>query len=313
MTRTLSDRFTPSGLPGETFLAGSSRVMQDLRAALRSAAQVDFRIRIEGESGTGKGLAARLLHRWSPRARGPFHRQSLATLPPGLEHGQLFGWGRGAFTGAVGEMPSVLELAYGGTLFLDEIACGSTIVQRALLQLLEDPDVVRAGETRARRIDVRFLFATNANLELEVAAGRFRVDLLFRMGMLVIRLPRLRDHIEDLPELVHVLLPLIASRGRTSVCIPSKEEMKLLEGYSWPGNVRELEAVLAYYLTLHHLPEWVNTAGLSERERIELALKRTGDNKRKAARELGMAPGTLYRRLEAPSAGRDTQDPGKGD
>jgi DNA-binding NtrC family response regulator len=223
--------------PQVLMLAGSSPTMQAVRDQLRQVAAVDFRVRIEGPSGSGKGVAARLIHAWSRRTAGPFHRQSLATIPLGLEHGRLFGWAKGAFTGAVAELPGVLEAAYGGTLFLDEIACGSRTVQEALLQLLEDRDVLRLGERRSRTLDIRFLFATNVDLVAEVEAGRFRRDLLPRMGGLVVRMPALADHLEDVPELVDALLPRVAAAGGCPVRALRAAHMEALQSHSWPENV----------------------------------------------------------------------------
>jgi DNA-binding NtrC family response regulator len=269
--------------------------MQAVRAQLKRAAEVDFRVRIEGPTGSGKGVAARLIHTWSRRAAGPFHRQSLGTIPTGLEHGRLFGWAKGAFTGAVGEIPGVLEAAYGGTLFLDEIACGSRTVQEALLQLLEDSEVLRLGERRGRTVDVRFLFATNADLEAEVSAERFRPDLLMRMGVLVIRMPALADHLDDLPELVAARLPAVAAMGRCPVRELGMSELDALRSHSWPANVRELENVLAYYLTNGQLP---SLGVRSEPELLRQALTRHGWNKSRAGRDLGISRKAVHQRIQ---------------
>jgi DNA-binding NtrC family response regulator len=155
----------PSGL------VGRSVVMEAVRKQLTELAASPWHGRIEGPRGSGKGLAARLVHAGSPRASRPFVRQSMSTLPPGLELARLCGWSRGAFTGAVADVPGVMEDANGGTLFLDEIAWSRKRVRGALLQLLEDAEVWRIGERRARKVDVRFLFGTNADLEAEAAAG----------------------------------------------------------------------------------------------------------------------------------------------
>jgi DNA-binding NtrC family response regulator len=287
MLSQLSRRQLPDlSYPQVLMLAGSSPIMQAVRDQLRQVAAVDFRVRIEGPSGSGKGVAARLIHAWSRRTAGPFHRQSLATIPPGLEHGRLFGWAKGAFTGAVAGLPGVLEAAYGGTLFLDEIACGSRIVQEALLQLLEDRDVLRLGERRSRTLDIRFLFATNVDLVVEVEAGRFRPDLLPRMGGLVVRMPALADHLEDVPELVDALLPRVAAAGGCPVRALSATDMEALQSHSWPGNVRELENVMAFFLTFGHLPP---LSGMSEAEELRRALARHGWNKSRTGRELGIS------------------------
>ena len=279
-------------------LTGRSLVMEVAREQLRALAAVPWHGRIEGPRGAGKHLAAGLVHSLSRRVSRPFVRQSMSALVRGLEFGRLFGWSRGGFTGAVRDVPGVLEEANQGTLFLDEIAWARRRVQGALLQLLEDGEVVRIGERRARKLDVRFLFGTNVDLDAEAATGRFPADLLDRMGALVVRMPALKDHIEDLPELVDTILPSLAAEIGIPPRAIAPADVDRLMAYSWPGNVRQLQNALKVYLTVNAWPPVLSGAELGEREVLLRALADARGNKRKVARRFGVTPRTLYRRLE---------------
>jgi DNA-binding NtrC family response regulator len=271
--------------------------MRAVRARLQAFAAVPWAVRIEGPTGSGKGLAAEYLHRVSRRADGPFVRQSVTLLLRGLELAHLVGWTRGAFTGAVADHPGVFERAHGGTLFLDEIACANGDVQAALLQLVEDGEVERFGETRPRRVDVRLVFATNADLEGEVARERFRHDLYPRLGSLVVRMPALKDHAEDIPEIAAVVLARRAAEAGVAVPRLSAGDMGRLQAYHWPANVRELDNALRFLLVAGELPEPLGRAPTDWRAQLDETLGRHGGNKTAAARRLGVSVRTVHRAL----------------
>lgn len=203
-------------------LIGSTRRMREVREQLRSLAPVPWPVRIEGPSGSGKSVAARLLHEWSPLASGPFVSCNVGMIASGLEIGELVGHARGAITGAVSDRVGVFEAAHGGTLFLDEIGTASPTVQRALLQLIEEGSVRRLGEHRERQVRVRLVFATNADLEAAVLAGDFRVDLLHRLGLLIVKMPSLARHREDIPALANEILAEKALEKCSSLGVGAK-------------------------------------------------------------------------------------------
>ena len=176
--------------PGPLLL-GQSAMMQSVKATIARLAAFPWPVRIEGASGTGKGIAARMLHALSPRASRPFVRCNLNMIPDGREHAELVGWVRGAFTGAVSDHAGDFEAAHSGVVFLDELAAATSRVQAALLQLVDEGFVRRIGDHRVRCVDVRVVAATNAHLEAEVATARFREDLFFRLDRHVVRLPAL--------------------------------------------------------------------------------------------------------------------------
>jgi DNA-binding NtrC family response regulator len=279
--------------------------MRAVRERLRALAQVPWPVRIEGPTGSGKGLAARVLHRASPRAAGPFVAQSLTLLSPGLELARLVGWVRGAFTGSAGESPGAFESAHGGTLFLDEIACAGTEVQAALLQLLEDGEVRRLGEPRSRRLDVRLVFATNTNLERAVTRGHFREDLYHRLGSLVVQMPALKDHPEDIPEIAAAMLARRAAEAGMEPPRLTPHDLARLLAFDWPGNVRELENALLHLLAVGALPDSLAVPPAGWRARLEESLLRHGGNKAAVARQLGISRKSLYKAL----ASRATDDP----
>jgi DNA-binding NtrC family response regulator len=291
--------------PGDTaswdasaLLVGHSALMCGVRDRLHELAPLPWPVRIEGPTGSGKGLAARVLHELSPRAQGPFIRQSVTTLAQGVEFGRLFGWSRGGFTGAARDTPGAAESAHGGTLFLDEIDSAGPYVQGGLLQLLEDGEVLRIGEQRPRKLDVRFVFATKVDLEAAVAAGTFRGDLFYRLGSLVVSLPALRDRLEDIPELAAVILARLAGElGRPAPRL-SDPDLDQLCRYSWPGNVRQLESAMRSYLASGVLADAV-AGGRAEVERVREALERHAWNKTRAARALGIARQTLHAKIRA--------------
>ncbi|HVY39536.1 MAG TPA: sigma-54 dependent transcriptional regulator [Polyangia bacterium] len=309
-------------------IVGKSPVMLDVYKLVARVAGSTATVLVEGESGTGKELVARSIHTHSPRAAAPFVPVNCTALTESLLESELFGHARGAFTGAVAAKRGLFETASGGTLFLDEIGDMGPKMQAQLLRTLQDGEVRPVGGTESIRVDVRLVCATNKDLEDEVKAGRFREDLYFRINVVTVHLPPLRDRREDIPSLVAHFLSKTARRERREVAAMSQEALRLLTAYSWPGNVRELEnaieravAVAKGIVLPSDLPPEVGgsasagvaaggsgadggiiadrpTLGELERRYIQLVLGECGGNKKKAAEKLGIDRRTLYRALE---------------
>jgi Nif-specific regulatory protein len=225
-------------------LIGRSRVISDLKQTLEKVAQSSSTVLVRGESGTGKGLVARIIHAASPRRQAPFVHFNCAALPETLVESELFGHEKGSFTGAIGTKPGRFELAHQGTIFLDEIGKVSPAVQAKLLRVVEEKEFERVGGTRTMRADVRILAATNLDLEAAITRNEFREDLFYRLNIIPIVLPPLRERRDDIPYLVqHFLAKISRDQGR-----PPKEldpaVLGLFAAYAWPGNVRELEAAI---------------------------------------------------------------------
>ncbi|MCC6749735.1 MAG: sigma 54-interacting transcriptional regulator [Deltaproteobacteria bacterium] len=222
-------------------LLGHGEAMRQVFAILERVAPTEATVLLEGESGTGKELAARALHELSPRKTGPFIALDCGAIPPALIESELFGHAKGAFTGAAHAKAGPFEEAEGGTVFLDELGELPLELQPKLLRVLESRTVRRVGESQVRAIDARFVAATNRNLSQEVEAGRFRQDLFFRLSVIRVRLPALRERREEIPRLVaHFLAQLGHDPAQP---IPSSM-MELLSAHAWPGNVRELRNVV---------------------------------------------------------------------
>jgi two-component system nitrogen regulation response regulator NtrX len=231
-------------LGSDAALVGSSPPMQRLRDAIARVAPIPSPVLVEGESGTGKELVARAVHRQSG-LRGPFLALNCAALPQDLVESELFGHERGAFTGAVTLRRGAFESAAGGTLFLDEIGELPLAAQAKLLRVLEQREVTRVGGTRTIAVDARVVAATNRDLEAEVAAGRFRQDLLYRLNVHVLPVPPLRDRLSDIPELVHALLAATCARFRMRPRTLRGDAVECLMQHDWrANNVRELRNVL---------------------------------------------------------------------
>ncbi|HYM62779.1 MAG TPA: sigma-54 dependent transcriptional regulator [Thermoanaerobaculia bacterium] len=305
-------------------LPGISPAIVQLNELLPQIARAPSPVLIEGESGTGKGVFARLIHNRSQRARGPFVDLSCAGLSKELLESELFGHERGAFTSATSTKQGLFEIAADGTMFLDEIGEMDLTVQARLLKAVEEKRFRRVGGVRDLRADFRLLAATNRELQTEVANGRFRSDLYFRLNVVRIRMPPLRERLEDVPILAEEMLkPLAKEVGRPLPRI-SPRALKKLASYPWPGNVRELRNVLERtLLTLNH-PE-IQTDDLvleahgsiaSEKQGafpteeweirpldeiiaryVAASVKATGGNIRKASRRLEISPSTLYAKL----------------
>lgn len=270
----------------EPTLLGASARMQAVRERLRVLAALPWTVLIRGETGTGKGLAARFLHEASPRRGLPLFTQTVTHLPAGLELARLVGWVRGAFTGASTECPGVFEAAHGSTLFLDEIGCAAPDVQKALLQLVEDGAVRRLGELRPRTVDVRLVFATNSDLEAAVAEGVFRGDLYQRVVDQEIEMPALREHPEDIPEIATALLAHRATEAGRRAPQLTEDDLTRLQAYDWPGNVRRLDRAVKHLIAFGELPDWVAERPRDRRTQIEACLRSHNGNKAAAARQL---------------------------
>ena len=245
--RALLDRALPestAAAAGEDLL-GDSAPARTLREAIARAARAPFPVLIEGESGSGKELVARAIHRLGSRRDRRFCALNCAALSDDLLEAELFGHARGAFTGAIGERPGLFEDADGGTLFLDEIGELSPRAQAKLLRVLQDGEVRRVGENVSRRVDVRIVAATNRRLEQEASAGRFRADLRFRLDVVRIDVPPLRDRAGDVPLLASRFWSDAAARMGSRATL-SPEAVAALARYQWPGNVRELQNVIAW-------------------------------------------------------------------
>jgi DNA-binding NtrC family response regulator len=302
-------------------IVGRSPKMLALLGAVEQVAATDATVLVHGESGTGKELIAQALHFAGKRAGGPFVGVSCAALPESLLEDELFGHERGAFTGADRRKPGRFELAHGGTLFLDEIGDVSPAMQAKLLRVLEERSFQRVGGTETVRADVRLVAATNKDLEKLVSQGTFRADLYYRIKVVTLRMPPLRERAEDIPLLVnHFLLQFKERHSRTIKGVDSSA-MRILTAYPWPGNVRELRncveemVVLARgdVLTEADLPAPLAGFDLSrhiftvqagtplseiERNAILHTLHMVSGNKRKAADLLGIGVATLYRKME---------------
>lgn len=273
--------------------------MRRIREQIVTLAGLDWNVRIEGPSGSGKSVTARLLHTLSRRVLAPFVVCSLAMLPDNAEIDELVGHRRGAFTGAVEDRVGRVEDAHTGTLFLEELATASPRAQEILLQIVDTRTFSRLGENRSRTVDVRFVSATNAKLEELVAQGRFRTDLYDRLGLLLLEMPSLAEHREDIPEIAEHLLSSLAQQcGRTAPSL-AQEERALLVAFSWPGNVRQLGSVLQYFLAFGRLPDVVQRAPRATdwRTRMDAVLEKHGGRKTPAALELGVRRETLHREL----------------
>ena len=221
-------------------IVGNSAAIRDLLAQVARVAATPARVLITGENGTGKELVARALHRGSPRAKKPFVEVNCAAIPSELIESELFGHMKGSFTGAVADRAGKFEQADGGTLFLDEIGDMSPAAQAKVLRVLQEGEVTRIGGTKSRRVDVRVIAATNKRLDQEIAAGRFREDLFYRLNVVPIHVPPLRDRREDIPLLVEHFLGQFAREAGGPRARLTPEAMDRLRNLDWPGNVREL-------------------------------------------------------------------------
>ncbi|MEW5775047.1 MAG: sigma 54-interacting transcriptional regulator [Thermodesulfobacteriota bacterium] len=307
------------GRSGFHGLVGANKRMQELFELAGRLAEVETTVLIQGESGTGKELLAEALHQAGPRARGPLVKVNCAALLETLLESELFGHAKGAYTGAYRERQGRIEKARGGTLLLDEIGDISPRIQAKILRFLESKEYERVGESRSRRADVRLLASTNADLASLVREGTFRQDLYYRLKVMVMQVPPLRERTDDIPRLAEHFLGLHAHQFSITKPDISPRAMRRLLNYSWPGNVRELKHAMEHACLLcgnriiepDHLPDELRLApdgqgnSLSSRRgevdeaALRDALARTDWNKAKAARLLGVSRGTLYTRLRS--------------
>jgi two-component system NtrC family response regulator/two-component system response regulator HydG len=316
-TRQLRQRVRDRVAPNN--IVGDSPPMQRVFEIVDQVAPSRATVLIAGESGTGKELVANALHQRSPRANGPFIKLHCAALAESLLESELFGHERGSFTGAMARKDGRFQLADGGTLFLDEIGEISPAIQVKLLRFLQEHEFERVGGTQTIRVDVRVIAATNRNLTEEVAKGRFREDLYYRLNVVALEIPPLRERRSDIPPLAKFFLERYAKENGKPALGFSPEALELLAAYDWPGNVRELENAIERAVVLtsgslvdaRQLPPNVRPrlapAGMPaipgatmadiERYAILETLKSTGGSTSKAAEILGISVRTIQYRL----------------
>ena len=296
-------------------IIGQSDRMQEVFGAVHSVAPSKANVLLRGESGTGKELIAKAIHYMSPRAKGPFIKFNCASIPEGLLESELFGHEKGAFTGAMAMRKGRFELADGGTIFLDEIGDLPLALQPKILRVLQEKEFERVGGEKTTKVDVRLIAATGRNLEDLVSEGKFREDLYYRLNVVPVFLPPLREKIEDIPLLSEYFLKKYNEENQKSVSIAS-DALNTLINYDWPGNVRELENTIerlvvmsrGKVITPSDLPFNIRDHTLKakyasqikdalpstivdiEKAKISDAIKRTGGIQAKAARLLGITP-----------------------
>jgi DNA-binding NtrC family response regulator len=302
--------------------------MQRVRALVARVAPTDATVLITGESGVGKEYVARQVHEQSRRRHAPFLAVSCGEFAETLIEPELFGHARGAFTGAVQDRPGVFEAAHRGTLFLDEIGDVSPLLQVRLLRVLQAREVRRVGEVRVRPIDVRLIAATHRDLAAEVAQGRFRQDLYYRLRVVDVHVPPLRERSADVAVLIDQLLVRVASRMDRAIRGYTDAARQMLVGYDWPGNIRELAHAIERACAVAEgplvdacdLPDVIQRGAVLqpparasrplrevEREYVRLVLRRHGGNRRRAAQELQISLATLKRKLVEPRASQSDE------
>jgi len=237
-------------MPPEAVVFGGTDAMKALRERLVKIAAANVPVLIQGESGTGKDIIARMIHATSPWKSGPWVKVNCPAIPGTLLESELFGYEKGAFTGAFGTKPGRVEMAHRGTLFLDEISELDMSLQSKLLQLLQDGQFCRIGAQEDKKVEVRVVCATNRKLEEEIANGTFRADLFYRINVVNLHMPPLRERTSDLPELITYFLEAYNRKFNSRAKPLSVELMSALKKYSWPGNVRELENLIKRYVIL---------------------------------------------------------------
>jgi two-component system, NtrC family, response regulator AtoC len=251
MTNSVSSLAQSLGeIPPEAVVFGQSELMQALRSRLDKVASANVPVLIHGESGTGKDIIARLVHARSPWRSGPFVKVNCPAIPGTLLESELFGYERGAFTGAYGSKPGRVEMAHRGTLFLDEISELDMSLQSKLLQLLQDGQFCRIGAQADKKVEVRVVCATNRKLEEEIENGNFRQDLYYRINVVNLFMPPLRERRSDIGGLVNYFLEYYNRKYNCKARPLSSELMEVLQKYHWPGNIRELENLVKRYVIL---------------------------------------------------------------
>jgi two-component system response regulator HupR/HoxA len=315
---------------------GSTPAVELLRQSILRLADAPCNVLITGESGTGKELVARNLHTCSSRSFGPFVPINCAALNPGILESELFGHGKGSFTGAVQSYAGLFEQADGGTLFLDEIGEIPPSIQAKLLRVLEDREIRRMGTSHVRRVDVRVVSATNVDIEDQINRGEFRLDLYYRLSVLTLRVPPLRERASEIPELIE---HFVETRG----CSPRRlgdGVLSILARHPWPGNIRELQNEVERLLVLYpdapeitlsmisnRISQHVGAArldmnllyesplpqavGYLEENLVRKTLARTNWNKSRTARELGLSRQGLLKKIKRYGIEREEDRPGK--
>jgi DNA-binding NtrC family response regulator len=302
---------TAPDLADETRMVGRSPSIVGIAAYLRKVALTDFTVLIAGETGTGKELVVNLIHQHSPRSQKPLVVINCAAIPDTLLESELFGHERGAFTGAYARQPGAIQAANGGTLFLDEIGDMSPSAQAKILRVIENKEVCPVGGRKSIPVNVRFIAATNKNLEQMVEAGEFRADLYYRLNLVRIFIPPLRERKEDIGLLLDHYRRILNRKFGRQVEGLTEEAMDTLRGYDWPGNVRELKNFLeATFINarkrigVNDFPPFFSkqlqetgSSPLHERNRLLKALFDTNWNKARAAQQLQWSRMTLYRKM----------------
>jgi len=301
---------------------GKSEVVVKLKKLAQRIATSDSTVMIRGESGTGKDLIARAIHHHSPRCGGPFVTINCAALPETLLESELFGYKKGAFTGAIKDKEGLFKVAGGGTFFLDEVGNTSLAIQVKLLRVLEDKKIIPVGDTQPIDVDVRLIAATNADLEREVKNDRFRADLFYRLNVIPLHIPPLRERKDDIILLVDYFIARYCNKINSPLKSISPAAVQLLIDYQWPGNVRELENTIERAILLNRdekleiadFPEKLSqkeqimvvkdsepttpTLESIEKAYIQFIMNETDGKKSEAAKILGIDSSTLYRKIE---------------
>jgi len=295
-------------------IIGKSPQMQEVYGLIKTLADVETTVLVLGETGTGKELVAEALHHLGHRGSGPLVRVNCSALSENLLESELFGHVKGAFTGAIGDRTGRFEAAHGGTIFLDEIGDISPALQVKLLRVLQEKTIERVGDTRTRQVDVRVIAATNRDLPGRIREGAFREDLYYRLKVVEIHLPPLRERLEDIPLLAEEFISEFNERFGKNVEGITDDALNMLLNHQWPGNVRELRHLIeravilckGNLISLSDLPLESRTIkedgrpseSGDEAERIRMVLAQTGWNKSRAARQLGMSRQTLYTKIK---------------
>ncbi len=324
-----SQNIPTSGGESSDLMVGRSSSMQELKALIQRVSPTQATVLLSGESGTGKELVARCIHQQSTRANRPFIALNCAAVPDQLIESELFGFDKGSFTGATGSKEGLFEAAHGGTLLLDEIGDMPMSLQTKLLRVLQEKEVMRLGTTVPKKVDVRVIAATHKDLKQQVQEGAFRSDLLYRLEVIGIHVPPLRDRLEDIPMLAYHFLRTACRRHNKEVQGVSEETLKVLMSHSWPGNVRELSNVIERAVVfvsgntispLELPPHLVSNAILTQPELkshastievplgtslkdveellIRKTLEATSGDKNMTAKLLGINSRTIYRKLD---------------
>lgn len=300
-------------------IIGKSRAMQDIFNLIEAVAKSNANVLVVGESGTGKELVARAIHYESPRANGAFIPIDCASLPGEILESELFGHERGAFTGAYDRKIGQVELAQGGTVFLDEVGELSLSIQKKFLRFLQEREILRVGGNRRIKVDVRIIAATNQDLDEEIRRGNFREDLFFRINVVTVSIPPLRERKDDVPLLANSFLGKYGEANSKVVSSLDREVIEAFMEYDWPGNVRELENVIERAvvlcqgdtITLRHLPRSLREIQLSdscaggdlnlvetEKRLLMKSLEKTSWNQTKAAEVLGISRKQLRTKMK---------------